>query len=258
MNDMYICVDIGNSNIVFGIFDNNDNQICDLRLSTKRYLTADEFAMYVMNALIFNKVATTDVNGAIVSSVVPELDNTVREAFIKYLNVDPLFVGPGIKSGINVKLDNPKQLGADLLVGAVAAINKYQAPVLIIDIGTAMTITFVNEKKEFLGGSIMPGIRTAFSNLIDKTSKLEDVSFEDCDSLVGHNTKDCIQSGMIFGWSSMIDGMIDKYEKELGDFKVVLTGGEARFLINHLKHKVIYDNNLLIDGLKLLYIKNTR
>ena len=255
---MYLCVDIGNSNIVLGIFDDKDQKICDFRLSTKRYLTIDEFAMYFMNALKFNDVDVKAIDGAIVSSVVPELDNTIKEAFQKYLNVEALFVGPGIKSGINIKLDNPKQLGADLLVGAVGAVNKYQAPVLVIDIGTAMTITFVNEKKEFIGGAIMPGIRTAFSNLIDKASKLEDVSFEDVDTLIGHNTKDCIQSGMIFGWCSMIDGMIDKYQKELGDFKVVLTGGEARYLVKHLEHEVTYDDNLLIDGLQLLYIKNKR
>lgn len=255
---MYICVDIGNTNIVLGVFDACDNKICDFRLSTKRYLTVDEFAMYFMNALKINDIESGSVEGAIVSSVVPELDSIIKEAFLKYLHFEPLFVGQGIKSGINIKLDNPKQLGADLLVGAVGAVNKYSTPVLVIDIGTAMTITFVNEKKEFIGGSILPGIRTAFSNLIDKTSKLEDVSLEDVDTLIGHNTKDCLQSGMIYGWCSMIDGMIDKYQKELGSFTVVLTGGEARYLIKHLEHKVIYDDNLLIDGLRILYIKNKK
>ena len=104
----------------------------------------------------------------------------------------------------------------------------------------------------------MPGIRTAFSNLIDKASKLEDVSYEDVSNLIGHNTKECIQSGMVFGWSSMIDGMIDRYEKELGNFQIVLTGGEARYLVKHLTHKVIYDDNLLMEGLKDLYSKNKR
>ena len=255
---MYLCVDIGNSNIVLGLFDNKDEKIFDFRLSTKRYLTIDEFAMNILEPLKYNCINIDDIDGAIISSVVPELDSIIKEAFIKYLKVDSLFVGPGLKSGINIKIDNPKQLGADLLVGAVGAITKYQAPVLVVDIGTAMTMTFINDKKELIGGAIMPGVRIAFSNLIEKTSKLEDVSFEDVDNPIGRNTKDCIQSGMIYGWSCMIDGMIDKYQQELGHFKVVLTGGEARYLVKHLKHQVIYDDNLLIDGLKTLYIKNKR
>lgn len=258
VNDMYFCVDIGNSNIVVGLFDNNDQKTSDYRLSTKRNMTIDEFGIMFLSILNFKGIKGDDIEGAIISSVVPEIDNTLREAFKKYLNIDPLFVGQGIKSGINIKLDNPKQLGADLLVGAVGATSKYHEPVLIIDIGTAMTMTYVNEKKEFMGGAIMPGIHTAFSNLIDKASKLEDVSYEDVSNVVGHNTKDCIQSGMIFGWCSMIDGMIDRYKEELGEFEVVLTGGEARHLVKHLKHKVIYDDNLLMEGLKTLYIKNKR
>ena len=254
---MYFCVDIGNSNIVLGLFD-NDEMICDYRLGTKRNTTVDEFGIMLLNILYLRKIDLKEIEGAIISSVVPEMDDSLRESFKRYLNIEPLFVGPGMKSGIHIKLDNPKQLGADLLVGAVGAVSKYQAPVLIVDIGTAMTMTFVNEKKEFIGGAIMPGIRTAFSNLIDKASKLEDVSYVDVENPVGNNTKDCIQSGMIFGWSSMIDGMIDRYEKELGKFEIVLTGGEARYLVKHLKHKVIYDDYLLMEGLKILYQKNKR
>ena len=255
---MFLCIDIGNTNIVIGCFNDVNEKVCDFRLSTKRNATIDELAMTFVELLRFNGVSEKDIEGAIISSVVPELESNLKEVFKKYFNLEPIFVGPGIKSGINIKLDNAKQLGADLLVGAVGATEKYKEPVLIIDIGTAMTITFVNDKKEFIGGAIMPGVRTAFSNLIDKAAKLEEVSFEDSTNPIGHNTKDCIQSGMIFGWSSMIDGMIDKYQKELGDFKVVLTGGEARYLVKHLEHKVIYDDNLLLDGLKTLYLKNNR
>lgn len=244
--------------MVLGLFDNNDQKVFDFRMNTRHYLTVDEFATTLLSILGYKKYSENDIDDVIISSVVPDLDSTIRESFKKYFHLTPIFVGPGMKSGINIKLDNPKQLGADLLVGAVGAVSKYQEPVLIIDIGTAMTITFVNEKKEFIGGAIMPGIRTAFSNLIDKAAKLEDVSFEDVSNPIGHNTKDCIQSGMVFGWSSMIDGMIDKYKNELGEFKTILTGGEARYLVKHLQHQVIYDENLLLDGLKYLYIKNKR
>ena len=246
---MHICIDIGNSNIVLGIFDNENKKVYDFRLSTKRYATIDELAMTLINLLKYKDIKESDIEGVIISSVVPELDEPLKEVFNKFFNLEPIFVGPGIKSGINIKLDNPKQLGADLLVGAVGATVKYKEPVLVIDIGTAMTITFVNKNKEFIGGAIMPGIHTAFSSLTNKASKLEDVSMEDISSPIGHNTKDCIQSGMIYGWSSMIDGMIDKYHQELGDFSVVVTGGEAKYLVKHLHNKVIYDENLLLDGL---------
>lgn len=255
---MHICIDIGNSNIVLGIFDNESKKVHDFRLSTKRYATIDELAMTLINLLKYKDIKESDIEGVIISSVVPELDEPLKEVFNKFFNLDPIFVGPGIKSGINIKLDNPKQLGADLLVGAVGAVSKYKEPVLVIDIGTAMTITFVNKNKEFIGGAIMPGVHTAFSSLTNKASKLEDVSMEDISSPIGHNTKDCIQSGMIYGWSSMIDGMIDKYHKELGDFSVVVTGGEARYLVKHLHNKVFYDENLLLDGLNLLYLKNKK
>ncbi len=253
---MYLCIDIGNTNIVIGCFNDENEKVCDFRLSTKRNATIDELAMMFVDLLRFNGVEDKDITGVIISSVVPELESNLKEVFKKYFKIEAIFVGPGIKSGINIKIDNPKQLGADLLVGAVGAIEKYKEPVLIIDIGTAMTITFVNNKREFIGGAIMPGVRTAFSNLIDKAAKLEEVSFEDIADPIGHNTKDCIQSGMIFGWASMIDGMIDKYQKVLGNFNIVLTGGEAKYLVKHLEHKVIYDDNLLLDGLKTLYLKN--
>ena len=253
---MYICIDIGNSNIVLGVFNNENKKEYDFRLSTKRYTTVDEFGIMLINSLKLKNINENDVEGVIISSVVPELDVTFKDAVKRYLKLDAIFVGPGIKSGINIKIDNPKQLGADLLVGAVGASTKYHEPVLVIDIGTAMTITFVNDKKEFIGGAIMPGIHTAFSSLINKASKLEDVSMEDISSPIGHNTKDCIQSGMVFGWASMIDGMIDRYHQELGDFKTILTGGEARYLVKHLHNNVIYDEDLLLDGLNVLYLKN--
>lgn len=254
---MYICVDIGNTNIVCGIYNENI-LIKDIRFGTNRQMTVDEYGIKLLQLIHFNGIEKNDIEGAIVSSVVPELDEIIKIMFQKYFNVEALFVGQGVKSGINIKLDNPKQLGADLLAGAVGATFGYGAPVLVIDIGTALTITYVNSNKEFLGGAIMPGIRISFSNLVSKTSKLEDVGIEDIKDPLGKDTKTCIQSGMIYGWSSMIDGMIDKYYERLGDFKVIITGGEARFLLKHLKHEVIYDENLLLTGLSFLYQKNKK
>lgn len=255
---MYICADVGNTNIVCGVFDDNNKLVKDIRFCTNRQMTVDEYGIKALQLIHFNGIDKEDIEGAIVGSVVPEIDQTIKIMFKKYFNIDAMFVGQGVKSGINIKLDNPKQLGADLLAGAVGAMYKYGTPVINIDIGTALTITYVNEKKEFLGGAIMPGIRTSFSNLIDKTSKLEDVGIEDVSSPLGKDTKTCIQSGMIFGWASMIDGMIDRYVEEFGDCIKVITGGEARFLLKHLKHEVIYDENLLLDGLSYLYQKNKK
>ena len=199
-----------------------------------------------------------DVEGIIVASVVPQLDKTIERAFEKYLGKKAIFVGPGIKSGINIKLDNPKQLGADILVGAVGAVNKYQAPVITIDMGTAITICYVNSNKELLGGIILPGIKTSFNALFKKASKLEEVGIEKPKSVVGRDTVSSIQSGMVYGMASTIDGLIRKVKEENGDAKVIITGGESRFILNVLEENVIYDENLLLDGLKVMYYKNVK
>ena len=256
---MHICMDIGNTNIVIGIFDNN-KLINHYRFSTNTLMTADEYGLKIIQFFAYNKINRADINGFIISSVVPELDSIIKSMVNRYFNLEPLFVGPGIKTGIHIKLDNPKQLGADLLVGAVGVVEKYGANSLIIDIGTALTIVYVNEKKEFLGGAIMPGIRTAFSTLALKTSKLEDVGLEDVKDILGRDTKSCLQSGMVFGWASLVEGMIKRYLELYGQMNVIITGGEARFIINHIDKNlnVIYDEDLLLDGLNIIYHKNTK
>lgn len=256
---MHICMDIGNTNIVIGIFK-EDKIVNRFRFSTNVSMTCDEYGIKLMQLFSYNNIFIKDIEGCIVSSVVPELDFVIKSMVKNYLNVEAIMVGPGVKTGIHIKLDNPKQLGADLLVGAVGAIEKYGANSLIIDIGTALTICYVNEKKEFLGGSIMPGIRTAFSTLSEKTSKLEDVGLEEAKDLLGRDTKTCIQSGMVFGWASLIEGMIKRYIDLYGKMNLVITGGEARFIINHIDSKLnlIYDEDLLLDGLNIIYQKNKK
>lgn len=256
---MHICMDIGNTNIVIGIFDNN-KLINRFRFSTNTLMTADEYGIKIIQLIAFNKINKDNINGFIISSVVPELDSIIKTMVNNYFNLEPIFVGPGIKTGIHIKLDNPKQLGADLLVGAVGVVEKYGANSLIIDIGTALTMVYVNAKKEFLGGSIMPGIRTAFNTLSLKTSKLEDVGLEDVKDILGRDTKTCLQSGMVFGWASLVEGMIKRYLDIYGKMNVIITGGEARFIINHIDKNlnVIYDEDLLLDGLNIIYHKNLK
>ena len=149
-------------------------------------------------------------------------------------------------------------MGADILVGAVGAVNKYQAPVITIDMGTAITICYVNSNKELLGGIILPGIKTSFNALFKKASKLEEVGIEKPMSVVGRDTASSIQSGMVYGMASTIDGLIRKVKEENGDAKVIITGGESRFILNVLEENVIYDENLLLDGLKVMYYKNVK
>ena len=254
---MLICIDIGNTNIVFGLY--KDNELFEsFRFQTDIYQTVDEYSIKLMQTLAALNVKKEDIKGVIAASVVPQLDKTIERAFEKYFSKKVIFVGPGIKSGINIKLDNPKQLGADILVGAVGAVNKYSSPAIVIDMGTAITFCYVNDKKELLGGIILPGIKTSFNALFKKASKLEEVGIETPKSVVGRDTVSSIQSGMVYGMASTIDGLIRKLKKENGEAKVVITGGEARFILNVLEEEVIYDDNLLLDGLKVLFKKNSK
>ena len=254
---MLFCIDIGNTNIVIGIYQ-NEKLIESFRLQTDIYQTIDEYGIKISQVISTLNISKEDVEGIIVASVVPQLDKTIERAFEKYLGKKAIFVGPGIKSGINIKLDNPKQLGADILVGAVGAVNKYQAPVITIDMGTAITICYVNSNKELLGGIILPGIKTSFNALFKKASKLEEVGIEKPKNVVGRDTVSSIQSGMVYGMASTIDGLIRKVKEENGDAKVIITGGESRFILNVLEENIIYDENLLLDGLKVMYYKNIK
>lgn len=254
---MLICVDIGNTNIVLGVFENEKIKH-SFRLQTDIYQTVDEYGIKILQMFNSFEIKKDDIEGVIIASVVPQLDMVFIKLFEKYFNKESIFVGPGIKSGINIRLDNPKQLGADILVGAVGAIEKYSSPTIVIDMGTAITFCYVNSNKELLGGIIIPGIKTSFNALFKKTSKLEEVGIEKPKSVVGRDTISSLQSGMVYGMASTIDGLIRKIKKENGEANVVITGGEARFIINVLEEKVIYDENLLLDGLRLLYYKNKK
>lgn len=250
---MLVCVDVGNTNICLGLFD-NDKLVKKFRLSTNQNQTSDEYGITVKRLFDFNNI--TNIEGVVIGSVVPRIDSTLEKMFIDYFNIKPIFVGQGIKSGINIKIDNPKELGADLLVGAVGASNKYSVPCLIIDMGTAITFVYVNSKKELLGGVITAGIKTSFSGLFANTSKLEAVKISKPKDIIGKNTTNCIQNGMVYGTASMIDGIIDRIKKEYGSFTTVLTGGDSVYVKDHLLNDVICDEDLLFDGLKIIYQKN--
>jgi len=252
---MIICVDVGNTNICLGVFE-EDKLLKMFRFATNYNETSDELIVKVKSLFEINSIDYKKVEGAIIGSVVPRMDSILEKMFIDYFNIKPLFVGQGIKSGINIKIDNPKELGADLLVGAVGAVKKYGAPCLVIDMGTAITFVYINDKKEFQGGVICAGIKTSFSSLFANTSKLESTKISKPQSIIGKNTTNCVQNGMVYGTCGMIEGIVQRMREECGEFKTVLTGGEASLIQDYLREEVIIDNNLLFDGLLEIYKKN--
>ncbi len=251
---MILAIDIGNSNIVVGVY--NDKLQSKYRMQTLLNETADGYGIRIYNLLKHDGYQDTDFEGIIIASVVPVLDYTFTRLCIKYFHQEPMFVMPGIKSGIKIRIDNPKQLGADLLVAAVAGAHKYSLPLIIIDLGTAITISVIDAEKAFLGGIIYPGITTSFNSLTKKTAKLEEVRIEKINTLIGKDTISSIQSGMLYGTGAMLDGMIRKIKVMFPDAAVILTGGHSRVLKEYMDEEVYLDNDLVLDGLRIVYEKN--
>lgn len=252
---MLLCFDIGNTHIVMGIIENN--QIKEtFRFATNTTITEDEYAVKFLETIKGSGFNPKEVEGVIVSSVVPALDKVVRGAFVKYFHITPMFVGQSIRSGLHIRIENPKQLGADLLVGAVGAYNKYKENLIIVDLGTASKFIVVTEKGEILGGAIAPGIQSSLNSLFSDAAKLSQVNLEVPKNVIGRDTTTCIQSGTVFGFASMIEGMVTKLKKEIKDPKVVLTGGLSEVMKDVLNLEFVHEPNLLIEGLIVLYNKN--
>ena len=253
---MILAIDIGNSNIVVGCIDKNTTYFVE-RLSTDSGKTDLEYAIGLKTILELYNISSTSIDGGIISSVVPPISNTIKRAVEKVIGKEPLLIGPGVKTGLNITIDNPAQLGSDLVVDAVAALHQYPVPLIVIDMGTATTMSVINKDKKYIGGVIIPGLRVATDSLISRTSQLPKISLETPQHAIGRNTIDCMKSGAIFGNAALIDGMIDRIERELGmQATVIATGGLARFIIPHCSHKITYDDDLLLKGLQIIYNKN--
>ncbi len=253
---MILAIDIGNSNIVVGCIDKNTTYFVE-RLSTDNGKTDLEYAIGLKTILELYNISPTSIDGGIISSVVPPISNTIKRAVEKVIGKEPLLIGPGVKTGLNITIDNPAQLGSDLVVDAVAALHQYPVPLIVIDMGTATTMSVINKDKKYIGGVIIPGLRVATDSLISRTSQLPKISLETPQHAIGRNTIDCMKSGAIFGNAALIDGMIDRIERELGmQATVIATGGLARFIIPHCSHKITYDDDLLLKGLQIIYNKN--
>lgn len=253
---MILAIDIGNTNIVIGCFK-DEKIIFTERLSTNQTATVLEYAISLKNVLEMYEIAQSSVKGAIISSVVPNITRTVSLAVEKIAHTKPLIVGPGIKTGLSIKIDNPAQLGSDLVVGAVAGIAEYKAPMVIMDLGTATTVFVVNKDKEYLGGMIMPGINVSLNSLVGGTSQLPKISLEPPKRIIGTNTIDAMKSGILYSTAGGLDGIIERIEDELGEpVTAVATGGLAKVIVPICKHDIILDDELLLKGLRIIYNKN--
>ena len=254
---MILAIDIGNTNIVVGCFD-KDKVLFVERVSTDHTKTELEYAISLKNVLEIYDIKPSSVDGGIISSVVPPLTNVLKASAEKIISGEVLVVGPGIKTGLNILMDNPASLGSDLVVDAVAAIHEYPVPLIFIDMGTATTISVIDEEKRYRGGMILPGMRVSMDSLTSRTAQLPHISMEAPKKLIGRNTIDCMKSGMIYGNASCIDGMIRRIKKELerDDVTAIATGGLSKVIIPYCEENIIYDNELLLKGLRLIYEKN--
>ena len=255
---MLLAIDIGNTNIVFGCFKDSEILFRE-RCATSQRSTPLEYASVLMSAFGLHGVDPAGITGAVISSVVPSVTATVKSAVEKLSGVKVMVVGPGIKTGLSILIDNPAQLGSDLVVGAVAGINEYSVPQIIIDMGTATTFSVIDRNRSFQGGIIMTGMAVSSDALTNKTSQLPRIAFEKPKKVIGTNAVDSMKSGIMFGTASTIDGMIERIENELGEkCTVIATGGLASTVIPLCKRDIILDDDLLLKGLLLIYSKNCK
>lgn len=253
---MILAIDVGNTHIVLGCVDEKEIRNV-VRMHTDREATGMEYAIRLSQMLEISHIDGKSLEAVVIASVVPVVTQSLSEAARLITGKEPMVIAPGIKTGINVRIDDPGTLAADLLVGGVAASTLYGAPVIIVDMGTATTITLVDGKNAFRGGAIIPGVMLSLNALSSGASLLPAISVTAPQKVIGTNTVDCMRSGTVYANASMVDGMIDRMEEELGSkCRVVATGGMARMIIPLCRHEIIFDDDLMLKGLWLLYQKN--
>ena len=253
---MLLAVDIGNTNITLGAYNSNILEFT-ARLATDTRKTDDQYAVEIKQLLSLYGIEPGDIEDCIISSVVPSVGKSISRAVSKLCQIVPLTLGPGVKTGLNIKIDNPAQLGADLVAGAVGAIDAYKMPCVIIDMGTASTVSVLDRNGAFLGGVIAAGVRLTLKALTENTAQLPAIPIEAPKSVIGTNTTESMQSGLVYGTASMIDGLLEKITAELGETPTVLaTGGLSKEVISHCKTNIIYNENLLLECLRVIYEKN--
>ncbi|MEO2715573.1 type III pantothenate kinase [Blautia wexlerae] len=253
---MILAIDVGNTNIVVGCIDDRKTYFIE-RLSTNRTKTELEYAVDLKNVLDIYHIKKAEIEGCIISSVVPQITNIVKLAAEKILKKNAIVLGPGVKTGLNIMMDNPGQLGADQVADAVAGITGYPVPLILIDMGTATTASVVNSKKQYVGGMILPGVGVSLDALTARASQLSGISIDAPRHVIGKNTIECMKSGVLYSNAAALDGIIDRIEEELGEkATVVATGGLAKKIVPHCKREIILDEELLLRGLLIIYEKN--
>lgn len=255
---MILTIDVGNTNVVMGCVENGDvKSVC--RLATNLNDLSSDYAMKMRQSFEFDGIDYKNFSGAILSSVVPQLNRAIKTAVKKVTGLDCMVVGAGLKTGVNIKLDDPGQLAGDLITGAVGALALYKPPLVVVDMGTATTIVAIDSEGSYLGGAIIPGIKLSYSALSSGTSLLPNIAIEAPKKCIGTNTVDSMKSGAVYGTAALIDGMIDRMETELGEpVTVVATGGLAGTVVPYCRRKIEYEPALLLKGLAILYEKNAK
>ena len=253
---MLLTIDVGNTNVVLGCIENGRVLSCN-RTATNVNELANDYVVKMRQFFEYDGIDYKSFEGAIMSSVVPQVNTQIKDAVKKLTGLDCMVVGAGLRTGVNIKLDDPGQLAADLLTGAVGALALYKPPIIIVDMGTASTVMALDKDGAFLGGAIIPGVMVSLSALISGTSLLPSIAIDAPEHCIGRNTIDCMRSGSVIGSAAMIDGMIGRMEEELeGEVTVVATGGISRTVIPHCRREIHYEPDLLLKGLEVIYEKN--
>lgn len=255
---MILTIDVGNTNVVLGCVEDGV-VVSRSRLATNTSELPNDYAMKMRQSFAFDSIDYHEFEGAILSSVVPQVNRAIRSAVRKLTGLECIIVGAGIKTGVNVKIDDPGTLAGDLITGTVGALSMYKPPIIIVDMGTATTIVAVDKDGAYIGGAIVPGVNLSFEALSQGTSLLPNISIEAPRKCIATNTVDSMKSGAVFGTAAMVDGMIDRMEEELGQSAtVVATGGLSGGIIPYCKHEIKHEPDLLLKGLAILYQKNAK
>lgn len=258
MKKVIFVLDVGNTNIVLGVYEGEELKY-HWRMETNRHKTEDEYGMIVKNLFQHVQLSLESIDGIIISSVVPPIMFSLERMCVKYFNITPLVVGPGIKTGLNIKYENPREVGADRIVNAVAGIEKYGGPLIIVDFGTATTYCYINEEKQYMGGAIAPGIGISTEALYSKAAKLPRIEIGRPDHIIGKNTVSAMQSGILYGYVGQVEGIV-KRMKATGNSNplVIATGGLAQLISKESDVIDVVDPFLTLKGLKLIYERNSK
>lgn len=255
---MLLAIDIGNTNIVIGCLREDEIHF-KARIATDYTRTSDQYGVEIKNMLEAFGIHREDISDCIISSVVPPVFNSVRTGVIKVIGKQPMVVGPGLKTGLDIHVDSPAQVGSDRIVIAVAALAEYAAPLILIDLGTATTIEVVEAPRTYIGGVIYPGVKLSLDALTSRAAQLPGISLDKPRQVIGRNTVDCMRSGMMYGTAAMLDGIIERMEEEIGHrATVIATGGMAQFVAPLCKREIILEKDLLLKGLNIIYKKNKK